>query len=98
MKKIVFPLFVIAGLLISCGPTVKIVKFDTRPEAPFKGDSATLYWTVENADEVTLDGKPVAKDSGRVRILLDGPKTFTLHAVGSHSERTKNLIFTAPDK
>jgi hypothetical protein len=98
MKKLAFPLVVAAGLLVSCGPTVKIVKFDTRPEAPFKGDSMTLYWVVENADEVTLDGKQVAKDSGRVRVLLDGPKTYSLHAVGSHSERTKNLIFSAEEK
>jgi hypothetical protein len=84
--------------LISCGSPVKIVKFDTKPEAPFKGDSVYLYWQVENAVDVTLDGKPVAKDTGRVRVLLDQSKTFILRALGTNSEATNKLNIVAQPK
>ncbi len=90
-----------AGLcifLLSCGSPVKIVKFDTKPEAPFKGDSVYLYWQVENAVDVTLDGMPVAKDTGRVRVLLDQSKTFILRALGSNSEATNRLNIVAQPK
>lgn len=84
--------------LLSCGSPVKIVKFDTKPEAPFKGDSVYLYWQVENAVDVTLDGMPVAKDTGRVRVLLDQSKTFILRALGSNSEATNRLNIVAQPK
>lgn len=85
-------------MLFSCGSDVKIVKFDTKPEAPFKGDSVWLYWQVENAVDVTLDGKSVAKDTGRVRVLLDESKSFILRALGSHSEATNKLNIVAQPK
>lgn len=84
--------------VISCGSPVKIVKFDTKPEAPFKGDSVYLYWQVENAVDVTLDGMPVANDTGRVRVLLDQSKTFILRALGSNSEATNRLNIVAQPK
>ncbi len=84
--------------VISCGSPVKIVKFDTKPDAPFKGDSVYLYWQVENAVDVTLDGKSVAKDTGRVRVLLDESKTFILRALGTNSEATNKLNIVAQPK
>lgn len=93
--------FFLVGLclfLFSCGSSVKIVKFDTKPEAPFKGDSVWLYWKVENADEVTLDGQPVAKDSGSVRVLLDKSKVFILNASGNNSVATNKLDIVAQPK
>ena len=77
-----------------CGSNVKIVKFDTKPEGFFKGDSVKLVWIVENADEVTLDGAAVNKDSGWVKVKLDRAKTYTLRAVNGHSERINNMHFT----
>jgi len=91
------PILLVA-FVISCGAPVKIVKFDTKPEAPFKGDSVYLYWQVENAIDVTLDGSPVAKDTGRVRVLLDQSKTFILRALGSNSEVTNKLNIVAQPK
>lgn len=93
--------FLLGGLclfLLSCGSPVKIVKFDTKPEAPFKGDSVWLYWQVENAVDVTLDGMPVAKDTGRMRVFLDQSKTFILHALGTNSEATNKLNIVAQPK
>jgi hypothetical protein len=99
MKTLSALLLVIAlGFLISCAEPVKILRFDTKPEAPFKGDSVWLYWRVERADEVTLDGAPVAKDSGSMRVLLDKSKTFVLHAKGSSSEATNKLDIVAQPK
>ena len=92
-----FPMFLLM-FVISCGSPVKIVKFDTKPEAPFKGDSVWLYWQVENAVDVTLDGTPVAKDTGRVRVLLDKSKTFILRALGINSEATNKLDIVAQPK
>ncbi|HYM20858.1 MAG TPA: hypothetical protein VEW28_07635 [Candidatus Kapabacteria bacterium] len=73
--------------VIGCGPNVKIVKFDTKQEAFFKGDSVKLYWIVENADSVTLDGLPVAKDSGWKVVRFDTARTYVLRAKNGHSER-----------
>ena len=70
-----------------CGPNVRIVKFDTKQEAFFKGDSVKLYWIVENADSVSLDGVPVAKDSGYKWVKFDTARTYHLRAVNGHSER-----------
>ncbi len=86
------------GCLIGCGSPAKIVKFDTKPIAPFKGDSVTLYWVVENASEVTLNDKSVAKDTGRMRILLERSETFILHAIGTNSEATNKLNIVAEPK
>ena len=90
-RKLSLLSILIIMIFIGCADTVKIVKFDTRPEAPFKGDSVTLYWIVQNATEVTLDDMPVAKDSGGYRVLLNESRTFTLKAKNSQSERTNNL-------
>jgi hypothetical protein len=99
MKKIYTYLPIALMLfLLSCGSPVKIVKFDTKPEAPFKGDSVWLFWEVENAVDVTLDGKSVAKDTGRTRVLLDESKTFILRALGSNSEATNKLNIVAQPK
>ncbi|HET9136945.1 MAG TPA: hypothetical protein VFO76_09925 [Candidatus Kapabacteria bacterium] len=102
MKKniAVLPIFIILVLssaLSSCGADAKIVKFDTRPEAPFSGDSVTLYWEVKNADDVTLDGAPVPA-VGQKRVLLDKSQDFILTAKGSHSEATKTLEIVAQPK
>jgi hypothetical protein len=98
--KTAYALLLVIGLsfLISCSEPVKIVRFDTKPEAPFKGDSVWLYWQVDRAEEVTLDGMQVAKDTGRMRVLLDKSKTFILHAKGSSSEATNKLDIVAQPK
>lgn len=99
LSKIGFLLCVIIiTILTSCGAPVKIVKFDTKPEAPFRGDSVTLYWVVENATEVALNGIPVAKDTGMMRVLLDRSQSFILRAHGSHSEATNKLDVVAQPK
>jgi hypothetical protein len=99
MKVLKVSMFMlVAAAILSCGAPVKIVKFDTKPEAPFKGDSVWLFWEVENAVDVTLDGKPVAKDTGRTRVLLDQSKTFILRALGSSSEATNKLNIVANPK
>lgn len=96
LKKVGFLSWVVLlSILTSCGTPVKIVKFDTKPEAPFKGDSVTLYWVVENATEVTLNGIPVAKDTGKMKVLLERSETFLLRALGSHSEATNKLEIMA---
>lgn len=93
MKKILS--FVTLSLLLaSCGDSAKIVKFDTRPEAPFLGDSVTLYWEVDHATEVTLDGTPV-QPIGQKRVLLNKSQDFILKAIGTHSEAQKKLEIVA---
>ncbi len=77
--------------LSSCGPDVRIVTFDTKPQGFFKGDSVKLYWVVEHADEVTLDGVAVNKDSGWVKVKFDSTKTYILNAKNGHSERTNKM-------
>jgi hypothetical protein len=93
----VLPVFFAIPILNGCGSDAKIVKFDTRPEAPFSGDSVTLYWEVKNADEVTLDGMHVPA-TGQKRVLLDHSQDFVLTAKGGHSEATKKLEIVAQPK
>jgi hypothetical protein len=85
-------------LFISCGGTVpQIVKFDTRPEAPFRGDTVLLEWIVRGADKVTLDGATVP-DSGGMKVVLNGSRDFTLKATASRAESTKKLEIVANPK
>jgi hypothetical protein len=102
MKKLIvvgsaFALFLSSTVFIGCGADAKIVKFDTRPEAPFSGDSVTLYWEVKNADDVTLDGAHVPA-VGQKRVFLDRSQDFILTAKGAHSEATKKLEIVAQPK
>jgi len=86
------------ALLISCGGTPpQIVRFETRPEAPFRGDSVMLEWIVRGADKVTLDGTQVP-DSGGIKVLLDKSKDFTLKATSIRAESTKKLEIVAQPK
>jgi len=96
MKRIALLVFV-GTLMAGCGQNAKIVKFDTRPEAPFSGDSVTLYWEVQNADEVTLDGAHVPA-VGQKRVLLNRSQDFLLTAKGAHSEASKKLEIVAQPK
>ena len=87
-----------AAFFISCGGTLpQIVKFDTRPEAPFRGDTVLLEWVVRGADNVTLDGTPVP-DSGGMKVLLDRSRDFTLKATATRAESTKKLEIVAQPK
>jgi hypothetical protein len=102
MKKIfvvrsLFAVLLITTVISGCGSDAKIVKFDTRPEAPFSGDSVTLYWEVQNADEVTLDGAHVPA-VGQKRVFLDRSQDFLLTAKGAHSEASKKLEIVAQPK
>jgi hypothetical protein len=96
MKKL-FGTLTIVLFFAGCGADAKIVKFDTRPEAPFAGDSVTLYWEVQNANDVTLDGAAVSP-IGQKRVLLYKSQDFILSAKGSHSEATKKLEIVAQPK
>ena len=88
----------LAAFFISCGGTLpQIVKFDTRPEAPFRGDTVLLEWIVRGAEKVTLDGN-VIPDSGNMRVVLDHSRDFTLKAFATRAENTKILEILAQPK
>ena len=88
----------LAAFFISCGGTLpQIVKFDTRPEAPFRGDTVMLEWIVRGAEKVTLDGN-VVPDSGNMRVVLDRSRDFTLKATATRAENTKILEILAQPK
>jgi hypothetical protein len=88
-------LILAAALFASCAGTLpRIVKFDTRPETPFRGDTVLLEWVVRGADKVTLDGTPVP-DSAGMKVYLDKSKTFTLKATATRAESTKILDIVA---
>ena len=96
MKKIVTRYsLLVTLLLIGCSDPVRIVKFNTLPEIPFKGDTVWVYWLVENATSVTLDGVDVSTDSGAVKVLLDRTRTFELKAKGPRSEASNKLNIVA---
>ena len=99
MRVFIFSLFFAFGaLFISCGGTVpQIVKFDTRPEAPFRGDTVLLEWVVRGADKVTLDGA-IVPDSGGMKVVLNGSRDFTLKAIAPRAESTKKLEIVAQPK
>ena len=87
-----------AALFASCAGTLpQIIKFDTRPEAPFRGDTVLLEWVVRGADRVTLDGAPVP-DSGGMKIFLAGTRSYTLKAMATRAESTKILDILAQPK
>ncbi len=82
----------------SCnGVLPQIVKFDTRPEAPFRGDTVLLEWVVRGAEKVTLDGTPVP-DSGGMKVVLDRSRDFILKATATRAESTKKLEIIANQK
>ncbi|MEP7233904.1 MAG: hypothetical protein ABI778_01290 [Ignavibacteriota bacterium] len=96
MKKVLF----LSGafIFLSCGGTPpQIIRFDTRPEAPFRGDTVLLEWVVRGADKVTLDGTPVP-DSGGMSVVLDRSKDFMLKATSTRAESTKKLEIVAQPK
>jgi hypothetical protein len=100
MKKNVFPIlcFCAVVFLLSCGGTLpQIVKFDTRPEAPFRGDTVMLEWIVRGADKVMLDGA-VVPDSGNMKVVLNGSQDFILKATATRAESTKKLEIVAQPK
>ena len=99
MKKLIQFAFTFgAALFCSCGGTVpQIVRFDTRPEAPFRGDTVLLEWIVRGADKVTLDGTPVP-DSGGMKVVLDRSRDFILKATATRAESTKKLEIVANPK
>ena len=99
MKKLIpFAFLIGAALFGSCGGTLpQIVKFDTRPEAPFRGDTVLLEWVVRGAEKVTLDGIPVP-DSGGMKVVLDRSRDFTLKATATRAESTKKLEIVANPK
>ena len=96
MKKLVTRYSLLATLvIIGCSDPVRIVKFNTLPEIPFKGDTVWVYWLVENATSVTLDGVDVSTDSGAVKVFLDRTRTFELKAKGPRSEASNKLNIVA---
>ena len=99
MKKLIFFTFIFgSAFFCSCGGTVpQIVKFDTRPEAPFRGDTVLLEWIVRGAEKVTLDGTPVP-DSGGMKVVLDRSRDFILKATATRAESTKKLEIVANPK
>lgn len=90
-----YVLLLLAVFLVACSDPVRIVKFSTLPEIPFKGDTVWVYWVVQNATNVTLDGTSVNKDSGAVKVLLDRTRTFELIAKGPRSEAVNHLNIVA---
>ena len=90
-----FILLLLAIALVACSEPVRIVKFSTLPEIPFKGDTVWVYWLVKNATNVTLDGVSVNTDSGAVKVLLDRTRTFELIAKGPRSEAVNRLNIVA---
>jgi hypothetical protein len=95
MKKIFVAVCLLAAVLTGCSDPVRIVKFNTLPAVPFKGDTVWVYWQVENATDVTLDGISVNKDSGAIKVLLDRTRTFELKAKGPRSEAVNKLNIVA---
>lgn len=90
--------FFIFLIVAGCGGTLPtVVKFDTRPEAPFKGDTVLLEWIVRGADKVTIDGEQVP-DSGNKWVILDKSKEFILKANATRAEFTKKLEIIVPEK
>jgi len=100
MKVFLKPIAFIAGaaLFISCGGTLpQVIKFDTRPQAPFRGDTVMLEWIVRGADHVTIDGTTVP-DSGAMKVVLDKSRDFILKATAPRAEFTKKLEIVAQPK
>ena len=99
MKKLIpIAYFLGSAFFCSCGGALpQIVKFDTRPEAPFRGDTVLLEWVVRGAEKVTLDGTPVP-DSGGMKVVLDRSRDFTLKATATRAESTKKLQIVANPK
>jgi hypothetical protein len=76
---------------IGCAGTLPtVVKFNTRPQYAFSGDTVLLEWVVKGADHVTIDDKPVS-DSGNTWIVLDTTRTYILKATATRAEFTKKL-------
>jgi hypothetical protein len=97
-KHVIIPPLFIGVFLLSCGGTLpQVVKFDTRPQAPWIGDTVLLEWVVRGADKVTVDGI-VVPDSGNKWIVLDSSKDFTLVASATRAEFTKKLHIVAEHK
>jgi len=79
------------------GKLPTVVKFDTRPQYGFSGDTALLEWIVRGADHVTIDEKPVS-DSGNSWIVFDTTRTYVLKATAPRAEMVKRLTIEVQPK
>lgn len=74
----------------SAAPKVRIIRFTAAPSVVRIGDSATLNYTVENADSVSISGvsEALKPDTGNVVVRPTRTTTYTLTARNRGSEDT----------
>lgn len=74
---------------------VHIVQFVATPSSINSGQAATLSWTVENADTVTISGiGTVDKRAGTTSVSPTATTTYILTAKNATSEESKSVVVT----
>lgn len=74
-------------------PAASIRSFAVEPSSITAGQSATLRWSVENADSVSISGIGSVQSSGSRSVSPDSTTTYTLSATGAggNAERSVTL-------
>jgi len=68
-------------------PKVRVMLFTATPQQIKRGETVTLNWQVENADEVSIEGVgPVDPETGTVTVSPTETTTYTLTAKNATSE------------
>jgi serine/threonine protein kinase len=70
---------------------VSVTKFTSNPEKVSEGQTVTLAWQTENANDATLEGVGSVPVSGSRQINLDKSTTFRLTAKGPGGTVTESL-------
>jgi hypothetical protein len=77
----------------------KIIRFLAAPQEIFSGETSTLIWSVENADDVSISGVGVVALSGTNSVAPTGDITYTLTAkneAGTVSATASISVFGPP--
>ena len=75
---------------VTPGQPVRIVRFDASRNPVFKGANVELTWSVDNAEQVSINGTKV-KSQGSTNVRIDVAQQFAMKASGadgSADERT----------
>jgi uncharacterized cupredoxin-like copper-binding protein len=76
-------------------PSVKIVRFEATPSTVKAGQSTTIVWEVQDADEVSITGiGKVDPRTGTSTLAINETTVYQLTAKNKNSEQSKTLTVT----
>jgi hypothetical protein len=83
------------SIAVAAAPSIKIVRYAAEPAQIEAGQTTTIVWEVQNADQVTISGLgSVDPSAGTSTLAPNQTTTYTLTAKNATSEVTKAITVT----